>query len=103
MLGIKETFYPPAAFYDRDIRITIREIAGKAVEGRSIYGFFITEKELNKLFPKTGDYRVMPIGEFKGNIFKKGKDIYMERLFKELEIPVRKIRFWHILGWPFKK
>ena len=103
MFGIEKNFYPPAFFYEGDIRIAIKNVAGIPTKGRSIYGFFVTEEEFNKLFPEVyNGYRAMPISEAIGKIFKKGSDIYMEELLGMHKVPVRKIRIRHTLGWSFK-
>jgi aldehyde:ferredoxin oxidoreductase len=103
VLGIKKNFYPPAFFYEGDVRIIIKNIAGIPTKGRSIYGFFVTEEEFNRLFPEIyNSYRTMPISEAIGKIFKKGSNIYMEELLGMHKVPIRKIRIWHTLGWSFE-
>ena len=102
VLCLKKNFYPPAIFYEGDIQVIIKNIAGIPTEGRSIYGFFVTKEDLEKLFLKRGDYYIMPIRELRISIWKRGGGVYMKELLEMSKVPVRKIGIRHMLGWSFK-
>ncbi|MCK5413140.1 MAG: hypothetical protein KAI57_02070 [Candidatus Pacebacteria bacterium] len=103
MFNFRKKFEPVQVFDKDGVRMTIFKIAGKPVEGRRVYGHFLTDHEYDILFPVSGNIRVVPLVDYKKSHFRKDRDMFMRVLLSKEDIPIRKIGNRHILGWSFKK
>ncbi|MCK4525424.1 MAG: hypothetical protein KAU07_03230 [Candidatus Andersenbacteria bacterium] len=104
MFAFGKTFSPVIVFKKSNVPMIVKKIAGVQAEGRSIYGYFLTDNEIDRIFPRIHeDYYTMPLWNPKRSLFKKGKDIYMREILKKADVPIRKIKSRHILGWSFKE
>ena len=134
IVGAHKEFFPGAVVREDNFPAISMGIKNRGrVEGRNLYGFFVTNDEffgkLSQIYCGDGFYEVhylkyekgeaidlRPIienppkemhDEFLRNVkegaYCMGSDANVIKTLKKENIPVRKIMLWHRLGWKFGK
>jgi hypothetical protein len=133
IIGTEKVFLKNAVITEKDIpssNMSIKNLGKK--EGKDLYGFFVTKDEfsekLSSIYCSDGlyDVPIVRLGEGEEIIlqekksreslqlslfdkkvlegtFIKQSEISVEKQLKDMNIPIRKIRFWNKLGWAFAK
>ncbi len=129
VIGHEKTFYLNAVIEESDFPEIIMKIGNRKVKGREIHGFFVTEEEFQKRvaeeYCSDGWYDVplvkyeepIVLGGIGGNSILPSRDflermqrgefiatseVNVKRTLKKLGVEIRRIKWYHKLGWPFK-
>ena len=129
IIGENNTHRPEFVVKESDFISTELKIKGVKIKGRSVHEFFLTDKEFERIMPSVcfdgvsknpiiqldDGEPILTAGsqtetyisleyyqEMKGGKFIVGGNLWMKDKLKELGIPVREIKLWHIFGWSFK-
>ena len=123
---------PNATVAEEDFEIASLRMKNKGkIRGKNVYGFFVTDEEwkekVSEAVCSDGWFEVplvahkkeeaIPIGPLSAPVNNReveriadknneenfvGTEAWMKKELIGLDIPARKIRFWHKLGWAFK-
>lgn len=130
VIGYEKRFYPNSVVKESDFPRIVMKIGNRDVEGREVYGFFVTEEEFQtnvaKKYCFDGLYDV-PIVQYERNepirigvgnpssppskeflkkvsegAFIKTSEVNVKNTLKELGVEIREIKWYHRLGWLLK-
>ncbi|MFZ2969930.1 MAG: hypothetical protein WA063_02175 [Minisyncoccia bacterium] len=130
VIEFEKTFYPHAVVKESDFPKRVMKIGNRNVEGREVYGFFVTEEEFQETVAKKycfDGYYDVPLERYDRNepILMSGgnprhslsqehlkkvscgkfivtHDTNVKSTLNELGVKVREIKWYHRIGWLLK-